>query len=188
MICQICCNQNDRRSSVLCKKFVFMVQELFMNLCERWRVLTAFKLILERFVLVGESIYDELNLIFDIIRFPQNCNLIKTGFESLKVHIDTHRTLAPCLDLLTQLLVVTETRFSVSRRQRLPNLSGCSCRGQDGLDRDRDGSKQRTVDEFVLTFPHLILQISSDDTIGGDRRRWYDDRSIRISGQIVTIK
>lgn len=65
------------------KKFGFMIQEAFMNLCFCGRSVFAFNLIDNTFILLMKTFKYEFNLIFMINGFSQNCKLIQAGCETL---------------------------------------------------------------------------------------------------------
>lgn len=116
MVSNICSNRKNRRAGVLGVQLCFMVQELLVNLCKRWGILTCFNLVFNRLVFFGQAFQDELDLIFNIVRFTQKCYLIKASLESLIVGINVHCAFGPALDLLTQLLNMPAAGLGIGGR------------------------------------------------------------------------
>lgn len=124
-----------------------------MKLRQGGRRFTAIDLISNGLVLRRKTSKDSFNLIFMIHSLPKKSDFIKSSGETLEVIIDRFFTFLPGLNLLTNLLDMGATGFHIGRREGGSDLSRCSRRGEDQLNRRGYCTKEGAEDQTILSFP-----------------------------------
>ena len=114
--------------------------------------------------------------------------MVESRNKTLHIIINGFGTFRPLSKLRTELSNMAVAWICIDLAECFPDLRSSSGTRLRGLNRHGDGSKEGTVDELVMSLPLSVVGVVGENVIGDDGGRRCGCRSIKESGQIITIK
>lgn len=120
------------------------------------------------FIVITKSFKDSINKILINNRFTLESKFICKSLYGLHVFIDGFGTLGAPFQLFFELLNVAIGWFGISVDQGLPYIMCGTGMGNKRLYIDKNGTKNGTKDEMILSFPGGVHWVWRCDIVGSN--------------------
>lgn len=121
-----------------------------------------------RFVIIIESIENDVSEIFSIEWTTKKSESISFCFDQLHVGIDIFVAFDAQLELLLELLDVAPSRFAIRSRESTPSLKSRLRCGDEWLKRDLNSAHECAKEKVIMSLPSSESRIWRDHVVDGD--------------------